>query len=368
MTHIKRFFFLVLAGVFFLSACNLNSDPVEYTYDNVMLVVNQGNFQSENGTVDYYHETAKRIEKDVIKAANDYSLGANIQSVAISSASGNMYVVCNEPDKVEIFDVITKLLVEADLFKDYLATPRYMAFDDNYFYITNWGQGEEVSPDWYIYPNSYVLVADRRTLEKVKEIPCGSAAEGIILVGNKLYVATGEGVAVINKTSGVKEKTIAAPTFTSGATRHFVVDGHNQLWASCPGNGLLKINLLTDAATEVAIPVDGMGGMTIAINVDADKIYTYETTFDATYTVLEAKIYELNIATGTHKEFASGTYFYSIGVSPATGNVYTAEVNNFSSPSELQVYRPDGTLLDSELTGIGTCDFKFFSIINTKQE
>jgi DNA-binding beta-propeller fold protein YncE len=234
-----------------------------------------------------------------------------------------------------------------------------MAFDDNYFYITNWGQGEEVSPDWYIYPNSYVLVADRRTLEKVKDFPCGSDAEDIIVAGNKLYVATGEGVVVINKTSGDIEKTISASSTFTGGAKHFVVDGQNQLWASYSGSGLLKINPLTDTAVEeIPMPVDWMGQ--IAINVNAGKIYTYETDYNS----LASKIYELDIATKTHKEFASGTYFYSIGVSPATGNVYTAEVNGFTSNSRLLIYDATGALLDdSKLAGIGTCDFKFFSIV-----
>jgi hypothetical protein len=257
--------------------------------------------------------------------------------------------------------VLTKQSVKPNAFAGHLATPRYITYDDTYCYITNWGPGQDAGGGWYTYPNSYVLVADRWTRDAVKKIPCGSDAEGIISTGNKLYVATGEGVTVINKTFGTVVDTIVAPTFTGGA-KHFVVDGYNQLWASYPGSGLLKINLQTDAAIEeITIPVDWQGQ--IAINAEAGKIYTYE----AQYTSPKvSKIYELDIATKTQKEFATGIWFYSIGVSPATGNVYTAEVNNFSSNSELRVYNASGTLQDSQQTGVGTCDFKFFSIIGTK--
>jgi DNA-binding beta-propeller fold protein YncE len=220
-----------------------------------------------------------------------------------------------------------------------------------------------VSKDWYIYPHSYVLVASRQT-GATKKILCGSDAEGIISIGSKLYVATGEGVAVIDKYSGSVENTITTSAFVGGA-KHFVVDDQKQLWASYPGNGLLKINPVTGAVVEeVPMPVDWMGQ--IAINADAGKIYTYETKFDEKYNAQEAKIHELDIATETYKEFATGHYFYSIGVSPVTGNVYTAEVNNFSGNSEMLVYDAAGKILDKQLTGVGTCDFKFFSIIDTK--
>jgi hypothetical protein len=357
--HTKQFFFLLFAGLC-MSACNLNSDPTTYTYDNVMLVVNQGNFSAGNGTLAYYHETDKTIENNVLP----YDLGVIIQSVAISS-NGNMFVICNNPGKVEVFDVVTKRAIGKDLFKTNLSDPRFMAMDNDYLYITNWGPSQDAGGGWMTYPNSYVLRVNRYT-EKVDSIPCGSDAEGIVSLDDKLYVAAKEGVVVINKSIQTVVTTITAPTFTGGA-KHLVVDKHGYLWASYPNaypdGGLLKINLVTGAVIEeVPIPVDWMGQ--IAINVEADKIYTYKTTFDASYVAQEAKIYELDIATKTHKTFATGTYFYSIGVSPATGNVYTAEVNNFSSNSELLVYDAAGTLLDRQLTGIGTCDFKFFSIVS----
>ncbi|MDR3184494.1 MAG: hypothetical protein LBT49_03715 [Prevotellaceae bacterium] len=358
----KQFFFLLLAGTCYLSACNLDSDPVEYTYNTVMMVVNQGNLSDGNGSLAYYHETALAIENNVIREANGYDLGAIIQSVALAS-NGNVFVVCNNPGKVVVLDAITKRVLKEELFKGDVSDPRYMAIDNDYLYITNWGPSQDAGGGWKTYPNSYVLRINRSMEEVDGRIPCGSDAEGIISTGNKLYVAAGEGVVVIDKSSRTAVDTIAAPTFTGGA-KHLVVDKQAQLWASYPGNGLLRINLSTGESEEITIPVDWMGQ--IAINVEAGKIYTYKTTFDANYAAQEANIYELDIATKTHKVFATGHYFFSIGVSPATGNVYTAEVNNFSSNSELLVHDASGKLLDQERTGIGTCDFKFFSVINQK--
>jgi hypothetical protein len=359
MKHTIYFFFLLLAGLF-VSACNLNSDPVNYTYDNIMMVVNQGGYSERNGSLAYYHETDKKIENDVIKTVNNYDLGAIIQSVAIS-ANGNVFVICNTPGKVEVFDAITKRVIATELFKADLSDPRYMAMDNDYLYITNWGPAQDAGGGWKTYPDSYVLRVNRSSGNVVDRMLCGSDAEGIMSIGDSLYVAAGAGVIVIDKNTNAVVDTIVAPTFMGG-TKHLVVDQHDRLWASYPGNGLLKIDIKTGASKEVAIPVDWMGQ--IAINVKTDKIYTYQTTFDANYTAQEAKIYELDIATKMYKEFAKGTYFYSIGVSPATGNVYTAEVNDFKSNSELLVYDANGSLLDRQLTGIGTCDFKFFSIRN----
>jgi hypothetical protein len=94
MKHIKQYIFLFLAGACFLTSC-IDSNPVNYEYDNVVIVINQGNFAEQNGSISYYHEQTAQLEPNVIKEANNYDLGASIQSVHInvSNDRGSMYVV-----------------------------------------------------------------------------------------------------------------------------------------------------------------------------------------------------------------------------------------------------------------------------------
>jgi DNA-binding beta-propeller fold protein YncE len=231
---------------------------------------------------------------------------------------------------------------------------------EDYILITNWGTGVD-NNGWYTYPDSYVLVVNKWNETVVKKIPCGSDAEGILYRNNKLYVATGEGVAVVDLYAMDTTKVIKAPAFQGGA-KHLVLDYNDKIWATYPGNGLLRINPEAETAEkEYNIPVDWMGQ--IAMNYSRNKLYTFETTFDANYTAQESKIYELDLTSESHKEFAKGNYFYAIGVSPFTDNVYTAEVNNFTSNSELLVFDSAGGKLNSTLVGVGTSDFCFFTEI-----
>jgi hypothetical protein len=54
-----------------------------------------------------------------------------------------------------------------------------------------------------------------------------------------------------------------------------------------------------------------------------------------------------------------GEYFYSIGVSPYTGNIYTAEVS-FTSNSLVKVFSPSGEIKKSVTAGVGTSRYIFF--------
>ena len=89
------------------------------------------------------------------------------------------------------------------------------------------------------------------------------------------------------------------------------------------------------------------------------KIYTYQTKFNANYQPEEASIYSVDVTTKTYTKFFAGTYFYGVGVSPSTGNLFTAEVS-FTSNSLLKVVGTDGTLKTSASAGIGTCRYLFF--------
>jgi hypothetical protein len=76
------------------------------------------------------------------------------------------------------------------------------------------------------------------------------------------------------------------------------------------------------------------------------QIYTYNTTFNASYMPEEASIYTVNSQNGTVRKLFTGTYFYGLGVSPSTGNIFTAEVS-FTSNSLMKVVGADGNLKSS---------------------
>ncbi|MDR3235989.1 MAG: hypothetical protein LBT48_04595 [Prevotellaceae bacterium] len=356
MRQTKQLFFLWAAASLPL-ACSLDQDAGEGTQysEHVAVVVNQGNYSEKNGSISYFYEDSKAMQNGVVE-----NLGSLVQSAALTE-NGNMFIVCNAPDKLEVVDnAANATLTRYSITNALLVNPRYLAWNNDYLFVTNWGNG--VGTDWITYPQSYVLVLTRDKAHAfVKQIECGSDAEDIVLVNDKLYVAVAEGVAVIpikdmgTTADATPEKIITAPTYTGA--KHFIVDDGKRLWVSYSDFGLAEIDLSTETVVgEYKVPIDWMGQ--IAVNPTTQKIYTYNTDYSAQ----TSAIYEFDMAKHTYKTFAAGSYFYSIGVSPWSQHVYTSEANNFTSNSELLVFDANGNKLENYLTGIGTCDFEYFTI------
>jgi DNA-binding beta-propeller fold protein YncE len=240
-----------------------------------------------------------------------------------------------------------------------LSTPRYITGSGNKIYITNWGEGVDDGSGWWIFPNAYVLVVNYPGWTVDRKIDCGSDAEDILYINGKLYVATGEGIAVINPETDQVEL-INTPAGLHGGAKSFALSP-NRLWASYPNDEkLVAINLANNTvAGTYDMPLDWSGKITY--NYSGTKIYSYKTEFDAFYNPLRAAIYEFDVESKTYREFwgADGAYFYSVGVSPLTGNVYTADVNNFMGNSLLLVLNSSGVKIDQKTVGVGTNGMRF---------
>jgi len=363
MKTIKNIFLLAFMAVI-LTACL--DDSLVYYSDNVVVVVNQGNFSAQDGSISYYYETTRKVENEILKKANNNTdLGAIIQS-AIISRTGEIYVVCNNVDKIEVFNAFDgKALVSPFTNPAHLSTPRYIAAGGNKLYVTNWGEGVDNGFGWQVYPNAYVLVLRYDNTWIVdRKISCGSDAEEIINVNNKLYVATGGGVFVIDLNT--EAQTLISTPAGFGGAKSFALSVGNLLWASYPdAQKLVAINLNDNTVQgDYEMPLDWSGKITG--NHTGTKIYSFTTDFDAAYAPEMAYIHEFDIDTKTSKKFykgGAGSWFYSVGVSPFTGNVYTADVNNFMENSRLIVLDSSGNKIDDQIVGIGTCGFHFLTFL-----
>jgi len=201
---------------------------------------------------------------------------------------------------------------------------------------------------------------DINTKALVNKVYVGTDAEGIAIYGNRLFVALKEGVRVfdISKPELPTLITIRSSAAT-GPAKHLTFDESGKLWSSFPDKGLVQIDPVSYAVLAVVdVPVDGMDGY-ITSDSKGANIITYYTKFNDQYMPEKASVYSVNVKTKALTELYSGTYFYGVGVSPATGNIYTAEVS-FTSNSLMKVVDSNGSLINTATAGIGTCRFLFF--------
>ncbi len=356
----KHFLKLAFAALLLLplTSCS-KEDPIPVvTFDKKVLIINQGNFSEQSASISLYDETTMQITNRIYETANGISIGATIVS-GVVSPDKEAYLVCNSPDKIEIVDATTGKLKSTMTVG--LESPRNVLIAGDMLFVSNWGYNHIVNADgWWEFNESYISVFDIKTKALVKKIMVGTDAEGMALYGNKLFVAVKEGIRVIDVSniSFSTVSTIRATGFTGGA-KHIVFDKNISLWASFPDKGLVQIDPVSlSVIGTVEVPVDGMDGY-ITPDKTGQKIYTYQTKFDANYMPKEASIYAVDITAKTYTKFFNGTYFYGVGVSPSTGNIFTAEVS-FTSNSLLKVVGADGTLKTSANAGIGTCRYLFF--------
>ncbi|OJV22751.1 MAG: hypothetical protein BGO30_00035 [Bacteroidetes bacterium 41-46] len=353
-----QLFAALLFSAFILASCEQDNPTPNVSFEQKVLIINQGNFTEHSASLSLFDEKTMSITNRVYETANGISIGATIVSGTISPQK-EAYLVCNNPDKIDIIDAASgklKSTISASL-----ASPRNMIFAGDKLFVTNWDYNYVVNDfGWWEYPDSYIAIYDAVTKAFIKRIPAGTDAEGIAMFGTRLFVAVKEGVRVFDA-SREDYPVIATirPEGVTGNAKHLVFDGSYKLWASFPDKGLVRIDPVTLVADRiVAIPVDYMDGF-ITSDGKGKKIYTYITEFDANYNPSGASIFSLDVETLSVDEVLGGTYFYGVGVSPSTGNIFTAETS-FSSNSLLKVAGPDGTLKTTAGAGIGTSRYLFF--------
>lgn len=356
----KIFKSLLLAALLVISftSCTKDDPAPVVTFDKKVLIINQGNYSEQSASLSLYDENTMQITNRVYETANGISIGATIVSGVISPQK-EAYLVCNNPDKIEIIDATTGKTKSS--FTNGLASPRNLIFAGDKLYVTNWDYEHIVNGEgWWEYNKSYVAIYDAVTKALLGKILVGTDAEGLALFGTRLFVATKEGVVVVDVSNPAYPiiKTITASGVTGGA-KHLAFDANYNLWASFPSKGIVKINPSTATSSVVVdVPVDSMDGF-ITAGDGGQKIYTYKTIFNSNYEAVDASVYAVDVNTNTATKFFSGTYFYGVGVSPSTGNLFTAEVS-FTSNSLLKVVGKDGALKSSAGAGIGTSRYLFF--------
>lgn len=342
-----------------LFSCIEKADQIEVVRDGKVLVINQGNYSEQSASISLYDETTKQIQNRVYETANGISIGATIVSGAIG-ADKEAILVCNNPDKIIFIDAKTGKDKGTTIIEG-LASPRNVVVTSDLIYVTNWDYDHVVnSMGFWEFNKSYIAVYNAVTKALVKKIPAGTDAEGLLLYGNKLFVAVKEGVRVfdVSKADMPVLATIR-DAGTTGSAKHLTFDRTLKIWASFPEKGVVQIDPSTlSVSAVVPVPVDFMDGY-ITRDATGSNILSYYSALDADYKPVKASIYKVNVQTKTVYTFYEGTYFYGVGASPFTGDIFTAEAS-FTSNSVLKVVAPDGTLRNSATAGIGTCRYLFF--------
>ncbi|ALJ06422.1 hypothetical protein APS56_15320 [Pseudalgibacter alginicilyticus] len=149
----------------------------EGDYSQGVFILNEGGYGYSNASVSFLDVDGQDYSS-IFSGVNQMTLGDVAQSIGLYG--DNAYIVVNNSATIEIvnrytFEYITT--VSSDIMN-----PRYIAFEGNKGYITNWGDPNNVADD-------YVAVLNLETHLVEDKIPVVEGPEKLLIYDGTLYVA-----------------------------------------------------------------------------------------------------------------------------------------------------------------------------------
>lgn len=351
MNKFKFIALIALAGVFLQSCSNdddgPNNDPENGNYVKGVFILNEGNFNAANSDITYFNPNKVASEtnpiQNIYKKAN---AGSQLGSVGQSfyEKGNKLYIVVNTSNKIEVVDNTTFKKINTITSSTNINNPRYIVSDNEFLYISNWGDPNVTTDDFI----AKYKISDLTFVEKynVDEGP-----EKMVLENNKLYVAqkggygTGSTITVIDTKS--KDKKI----INVGDVPSDLVVENGNLFVLCQGSTwpietkakFYRINLTNDDKIELNFKDGEHPNFLVEEN---NKLYyvlnnsVYSIAFNASSLPIKADF------------ITSAKYIYGFDIED--NNFYVLDAADFASNGNLQVYNTQGALQYPAITtGIG---------------
>lgn len=339
-----NFYFLGLALMSVMFTSCGDDDPVvlDRTFDDGVLIINEGPFSGGSASLDFYDRSADSIVSNVYSAVNDEQvIGSILQSVTI--IGDNAYLVVNNSAKIEVVDANTLQ------YKNTITgvfSPRYMV---------DLGNGNAAVSEWGLDGISgQIKLVDLSTMTVQDSIPL-SGPEQMVVANGKLYVANSGGFGESNKVSvhGLDlAQQIAIPV--GKRTIDMVQDANGDLWVLSGGsyvtNDGASLCRIKNDIKQNCIDLEGFPSDLI-INDQGTRVFYVE----------NGLVNSVNVATPTESAIVntpnvSGT-IYGLGYDGAQEALLIGTTPDFSSASTTHIIFDNGDTPKTFTTGVLTNGF-----------
>lgn len=307
-----------------------------------VIVLNEGNFLSANGSLDIFDVSQQTIDNGVFQA------NATVQQAVYHEE--RIFLVTNAPDRLDILN--DQLESEATVDQGF-DNPVDFAAIENVGYVSNWG---DINTAFTDNPDSYIAIVDLETNEVTDSVLLEVRPQGLLAHDGKIYIALEGGTAVSVLDPG--DLTLTDITVPAGPS-DFVLDGSGMIWTLCTSGSLVEID---PQDMSVGSSIDGLttGGFNekLAIDGQGNTIYFLggsNDSFTGLTTVYKVDINGQQVSPWIENGFA----LYGVGVNPESNDVYVGDSNAFQSTGTGFRYNAEGNELDEFATGIGPKGFLF---------
>ena len=309
-----------IMGMYLLNEGNMGSNKCTLDYLDL-----SGNTE----TVHYYRNIYAERNPSTVKELGDVGNDLKIHD-------SKLWMVINCSNKVEVATADScRRLAKIDI-----PNCRYIAFDDNYAYVSSYVGPVQISTNTQL---GRVYKIDTRTYQKVDSIEVGYQPEELCIVGNKLYVANSGGyripqydhtISIIDLSAFKEEKKIDVAdnlgTYNGTPAKLFWLEPDKQ------GEMTVKDNLPV-AVSDMCIVGDSLYFFGVEWNyVKMENEISYGIINVRTHQLITRQLSEA-------KEIESITLPYGLIVNPVHRDFYIMDAKNYVSSGELLHFHADGT-------------------------
>ncbi|GAB3338147.1 hypothetical protein GCM10027299_50000 [Larkinella ripae] len=344
-------------------SCNTDTDdPQAVPYGSGVLVVNQGNFSDNNGTITYFPPTGTTASYDIFNQVNQRSLTGSVQGYTESDGKGVILVdnMTSAQDKVEIVDANTFKSL-ATLKTPEIENPRSVVrVSANKVYVSCWDVSGDFSNGTFYKDPGYIAVVELTTNTVTKKIPAVKGVESLLLVGTEVFAGSAGGATKLTVIDVTTEQ--VKTSIEIGANPNPVaVDANGKLWVSS-GSELIRINPQSKAI-ETRLKIGSASGKSpsmFRLSADKQTFYFTNSYYDANYTQI-GELYRFSVTDTSVPATAPfiKRLFSGLAIEPTSGILYGGVTPSLKQAGYVFRYQPNGTLIDSVKAEIGPSGFYF---------
>lgn len=325
------------------------SDPEPTPYESGVLIINEGNFSDNNGTISFLSRTGNTVATNILQAANPSFLPSGlVEGYTEVNGKGLILIDNTAPnqDKVEIVDTGT-FKSRTTLKTPDIENPRQViSAGPNKAYVSCWdisGSGNAFYKD-----PGYVAVVDLNTGTLVKKIPAVKGVEKMVVAGTEAFVGSNaysgnQTLLIIDLNTDTEKQRIAF-----GSTPEpIALDANGKLWIQA-GNDLVQFNPSDRTVAKRLTFAVAPGSVTIS----PDKRTFYYTLSGRTYRI------SIDATTASGSQVIARS-FNSLGVDPQTNRIYGSVIPSYKQAGYVLRYESSGALVDSVRAEIAPSGFYF---------
>lgn len=322
MKKIKYLLLLLGVAVAVFTSCDNDPEPLVpgTSYDNGVLIVNEGNFFSADGEITHYDPVAEEVTNNLYQTVNGVILAAYVEQVGVFGETA--YIVDSNQGAAKVVAVDKASFKEKGRVEG-LEIPRDVAVVENKLFIADWGDYDDEGN--YTNPNSFVAVAGIGGGDITDRIIVSSRPQSIVGFDGNVFVAceSSREIIKINPTSLEIE---GRTTLSLTPSEFLIQEGRLLLFGADEQQiHLAEINPANLDLSEVIYPIANATRLVLG---EAGEAYALTTAYSSDYSYTENKVLRFPLSgSGAGETIYEARNLKGIGWNRAADQVFIADDN-----------------------------------------